>query len=97
MLLQIDKKIKVCKYACMHIRTTLLLNENIKKSAQIKALEKNKSLSEVVNRLLEDYTSGRYEVTDIPVPNQHHLDEIKTTNLGLKRKKVDREMIYDLN
>lgn len=39
----------------MLIRTTLRLQENLKKSAEIKAIEENTSLQDIFNRALEEY------------------------------------------
>lgn len=58
------------------IRTTIRLNEQLKKSAERKALEENKSLQEIFNRALERYLEeeGKKEAKKI-IFRTHHLGE----------------------
>ena len=58
------------------IRTTIRLNSQLKKFAEHKALEENKSLQEIVNRALEKYLEeeGKKDAKKIMFKT-HHLGE----------------------
>lgn len=58
------------------IRTTVRLNQHLKKFAEQKALEENKSLQEILNRALERYLEeeGKKEAKEL-VLKTHHLGE----------------------
>ncbi len=56
------------------IRTTIRLDQNLKKFAEQKALEENKSLQEILNRALESYLheTGKKEAKKF-ILKTHHL------------------------
>jgi len=56
------------------VRTTIRLNSQLKKFAEMKALEENSSLQEVVNKALEKFleNEGKKEAKKI-VFRTHHL------------------------
>ncbi len=69
------------------IRTTIRLNERLKKSAERKAFEENKSLQEIFNRALERYLEeeGAREAKTIV---------FKTHNLGEPLDQLTRKSYY---
>jgi len=78
----------------IRMKTTLVLDNTIRQEAKIKALQENRTLSDVVNSLLKNYIAGKMTLKN---EKEHYLDDIKTTNLGLKKEKVDRDFIYELS
>lgn len=60
----------------MLIRTTLRLNESLKKTAEKKALQDDVTLQEIFNRALEEYLEkdARFEARKI-IFKTHHLGE----------------------
>lgn len=69
------------------IRTTVRLNEKLKKSAERKALDDNKSLQEILNLALEKYLEeeGKKEAKKIV---------FKTHNLGKPLDNLTRADFY---
>lgn len=76
-----------------NMQTTIMLDKELKKDAQIKAINERKSLSGVINELLELYV---YE--DLPTKKVVLKDkpQIISKPMG-KDITIDREFIYDLD
>lgn len=72
----------------MLIRTTLRINENLKKQAEKKALEDDVTLQEIFNQALEDYlqNDAKKEAKKIV---------FKSHNLGEPLDNLTRDDIYD--
>jgi hypothetical protein len=70
------------------VRTTIRLNEHLKKSAEHKALEENTSLQEIFNRALERYLQeeGKKSAKKIV---------FKTHDLGVPLDNLTREDYYE--
>lgn len=61
------------------VKTTLILNDQIKKQAQLKAIQENSSLSEIVNSLLTKYVfsnSNASKVEDVKFETWPYGDDI---------------------
>jgi len=71
----------------MLIRTTLRLNENLKRSAQKKALEEKTTLQKVFNRALEEYLEK-------DAKKQAKKIVFKTHNLGAPLDNLTRDDFY---
>lgn len=69
------------------VRTTVRLNENLKKFAERKAIDENKSLQEILNSALERYLEeeGAKEAKEIV---------FKTHNLGIALDNLTRADYY---
>lgn len=60
----------------MLIRTTLRLKENLKRAAELKALQDSTSLQEIFNRALEDYLAKEAKIKAKKIVfKTHHLGE----------------------
>lgn len=71
----------------MLVRTTLRIKENLKKTAEKKALQENTTLQEIFNRALENYlkTEAKKEAKKII---------FKTHDLGMPLDNLRREDFY---
>ncbi|MBP7927879.1 hypothetical protein KAZ57_01895 [Patescibacteria group bacterium] len=75
------------------MRTTIILNPEIKKQAQLKALQEGRSLSEIVNSMLSQYVNGvTYEQK--PIKTASLKETLHTGILGTNGP-IDRDFIYD--
>ena len=70
------------------VRTTIRLNEHLKKSAEHKALEENTSLQEIFNRALEQYLENEGKKSAKKII-------FKTHDLGLPLDNLTREDYYE--
>lgn len=60
----------------MLIRTTLRIKENLKRAAELKALQDSISLQEIFNRALEDYLAKEAKIKAKKIVfKTHHLGE----------------------
>ncbi len=76
------------------MRTTLILDPEAKKLAQIKALQEGKTLSEVVNLMLKDYVQGEvYKTT--PITAGRLSDKLNVADYNFGDRALDREFIYE--
>ncbi len=71
----------------MLVRTTLRLKENIKRSAEKRALEQNTTLQEIFNRALEEYLEK-------DAKKQAKKIVFKTYHLGKKLDNLTRDDFY---
>ena len=71
----------------MLVRTTLRLKENLKKTAEKKALEENTTLQEIFNRALENYLNQ-------DAKRQAKKIIFKTHHLGVNLDNLTRDDFY---
>ncbi len=71
----------------MLVRTTLRINENLKKSAELKALQEDLSLQDIFNQALERYLED-------DATNQAKRLVFKTHNLGKPLDNLTRADFY---
>lgn len=72
----------------MLVRTTLRINENLKKSAQLKALEEDLTLQDIFNRALEHYLEKEAKIEAKRIV-------FKTHKLGEPLDNLTRDDFYD--
>lgn len=88
-----DIHIFVCLYAYM--RTTVILNSDLKKQAQLKALQEGKTLSQVINNMLHLYIKGLPYHEHLPKKTMSLRESLNTGELGFKDA-ISRDFIYEL-
>ena len=71
----------------MLMRTTLRIKENLKKTAERRALEENTTLQEIFNRALENYLRR-------DAKRQARKIVFKTHNLGVQLDNLTRDDFY---
>ncbi len=75
------------------MKTTITLNDETKKQAQIKALQEGKTLSDVINNLLKIYVNGsQYDTT--PVKSGKLSEQFHTADYHFEEP-ITSDYIYD--
>lgn len=72
----------------MLVRTTLRIDDNLKRIAQIKALEEDTTLQDIFNKALESYLRSQAK-------KEAKRIVFKTHNLGEPLDNLTRDDIYD--
>ena len=79
------------------MRTTIILDPHIKKQAQLKALEEGRTLTDVINSMLELYVTGRVDPNYLLKPDktQSLREKLNKAKIDIETN-FDRDFIYDL-
>lgn len=77
-------------------KTTITINDDIKKASQIKAMQNNITLSFLINDLLNQYLNRDIEISVKRHKQTQTFKDIKKTNLKTPNMLIDRNFIYEL-